>query len=70
MQNVRKLVTKKELKTLLGIPYSSAHIDRLEAAGSFPRRVKLGQCRVAWFLVEVLEWIDTRPRIVMALPSD
>ena len=60
MQLVRKLVSKKELKTVLGIPYSFAHIARLEAAGNFPRRVKLGACRVAWILDEVLEWIEER----------
>ncbi len=60
MQQVRKLVSKKELKTVLGIPYSFAHIARLEAAGKFPRRVKLGACRVAWMLDEVSEWIEER----------
>ena len=60
MLQVRKLVSKKELKTVLGIPYSFAHIARLEAAGKFPRRVKLGACRVAWILDEVSEWIEER----------
>ena len=60
MQQVRKLVSKKELKTVLGIPYSFAHIARLEAAGKFPRRVKLGACRVAWMLDEVTQWIEER----------
>lgn len=60
MQQVRKLVSKKELKTVLGIPYSFAHIARLEADGKFPRRVKLGACRVAWILDEVSEWIEER----------
>jgi prophage regulatory protein len=60
MQQVRKLVSKKELKTVLGIPYSFAHIARLEAAGKFPRRVKLGACRVAWIVDEVSEWIEER----------
>ena len=36
MQQVRKLVSKKELKTVHGIPYSFAHIARLEKAGRFP----------------------------------
>ena len=29
----QKLVSKKELKSVYGIPYSFAHIARLEAAG-------------------------------------
>ena len=36
MQQVRKLVSKKELKSIHGIPYSFAHIARLEKAGVFP----------------------------------
>ena len=56
----QKLVSKKELKSLYGVPYSFAHIARLEAAGQFPRRVKLGACRVAWLSEEVQSWIDER----------
>jgi prophage regulatory protein len=58
----KKLISKKELKSVYGIPYSFAHIARLEAAGKFPRRITLGQCRVAWFAEEVEFWIDERPR--------
>src|SRR5262245_41763176 len=58
----RKLVSKKELKTVYGIPYCFAHIARLEAAGKFPKRVQLGACRVAWYAEEIEEWIDGRPR--------
>jgi prophage regulatory protein len=58
----RKLVSKKELKSVYGIPYCFPHIARLEAAGSFPTRVRLGACRVAWFADEIEEWIDSRPR--------
>jgi prophage regulatory protein len=53
-------VSKKELKSVYGIPYSFAHIARPEAAGSFPKRVRLGACRVAWVAQEVQDWIDER----------
>ena len=33
---------------------------RLEAAGQFPKRIRLGQNRVAWLLKEVEEWLDAR----------
>jgi len=56
----QKLVTKKELKLVYGVPYSFAHIARLEAAGQFPKRVRLGACRVAWLAEEVEAWIDER----------
>lgn len=57
---IRKLVSKKELKSVYGIPYSFAHIARLEAAGLFPKRVRLGACRVAWIADEIQAWIDDR----------
>ena len=67
----QKLVTKKELKSVYGVPYSFAHIARLENAGEFPRRVKLGACRVAWLAAEVQDWIDERvaSRNLAASPS-
>jgi predicted DNA-binding transcriptional regulator AlpA len=55
----RLLVTKKDLKAL-GIPYSFAHIARLESKGLFPMWVKLGACRVAWQMHEIRNWIDGR----------
>src|SRR5665213_764404 len=56
----RKLVSKKELKSVYGVPYSFAHIARLEVAGQFPKRIRLGACRVAWIAEEVDDWIDER----------
>jgi prophage regulatory protein len=45
-------------KTVLErVPFSAAHLARLEKAGLFPRRVKLGTCRVGWVESEVAEWI-------------
>jgi prophage regulatory protein len=58
----RKLVSKKDLKSVYGIPYSFAHIARLEAANKFPKRLRLGACPVAWYANEIEEWIDSRPR--------
>ena len=62
MQQVRKLVSKKELKTVHGIPYSSAHIARLERPANFLKRIQLGACRVAWWEDEVEKWKASRPR--------
>lgn len=55
-----KLVSKKDLKAVYGIPYSFQHIARLELAGKFPQRIRLGECRVAWLAEEVEAWIDER----------
>lgn len=56
----QKLVSKKDLKLVYGIPYSFQHIARLESAGKFPKRIRLGLCRVAWLSAEVEGWIDER----------
>tara|TARA_R110002124_G_scaffold153244_1_gene320216 strand:- start:9989 stop:10216 length:228 start_codon:yes stop_codon:yes gene_type:complete len=56
----KQVVSKKELKTVCGIPYSGQHIARLETAGAFPKRIRLGQNRVVWLLSEVEEWLNAR----------
>ena len=64
---IRKLVSKKGLRETYGIPYSFAHIARLEQSGKFPARLKLGECRVAWYADEIEAWIDSRPRVETSL---
>jgi prophage regulatory protein len=56
----KRLVSKRELRTVCGIPYTPQHIARLEAAGKFPKRVQLGPNRVAWLWSEVDAWICER----------
>ncbi len=53
-----RIIDWKVLKTM--VPYSRQHIARLEAAGTFPKRVPLGQCRVGWVYDEVVAWIEER----------
>ena len=55
-----RILSKKDLRTL--VLYSPAHIDRLEKAGRFPKRVQLGPYRVGWVESEVLEWLQERIR--------
>lgn len=52
------LLTKREVRDL--ILYSYAHIDRLEARGEFPKRVRLGVSRVGWVKDEVITWLQLR----------
>lgn len=42
-----------DLKVQKGLPWSRMHIDRLEKAGKFPRRVRLSSKTVAWSEDEV-----------------
>ena len=54
-------VTQVEDKTAL----SRFTINRLEKAGEFPRRIRLGKNSVGWHEAEVIEWIDSRPRVTV-----
>jgi prophage regulatory protein len=42
------------------IAYSQNHLRRLEAAGKFPKRVRIGDNRVGWVRAEVEAWIEAR----------
>ena len=53
-----RMLSKRQVKEL--VLYSPQHIARLEAAGEFPKRVKLGNNRVGWIEDEVLDWLQTR----------
>nr|WP_254432446.1 AlpA family phage regulatory protein [Magnetospirillum sp. SS-4] len=53
-------MSKKELRTVCGIPCSPQHIQRLETAGKFPKRVRLGCSRIVWLLSEVDQWVSER----------
>jgi prophage regulatory protein len=54
----RRLLRYRELKLEKGIPFSRMHIDRLEKAGKFPRRVRLGLNTVGWFDDELDEHVE------------
>ena len=53
-----RIVSAKERREL--IPYSDMHVWRLEKAGQFPKRIKLGASRVGWSLRELDQWITDR----------
>lgn len=43
--------------------YTPQHIYRLERAGKFPARIRMGQNRVAWRLADVEKWFADRPTV-------
>ncbi len=53
-----RIVSAKERRQF--VPYSDMHIWRLEQAGRFPKRIRLGENRVGWSLRELQEWIAAR----------
>ena len=58
MTNTLKILTRKQVMAV--VPYSQTHLWRLERAGQFPRRIKLGPNRVGWLESEINEWIESR----------
>ena len=42
------------------VPYSRAHLYRLEDQGAFPKRKRIGANRIAWKRSEVEEWLAER----------
>jgi prophage regulatory protein len=55
----RRILNYKQLIEL-GIRFSREHLWRLEAAGLFPRRIRLSPQKVAWFEREILDWLEAR----------
>ena len=52
-----RIITRDQLKEL--VPYSASQIARLEQAGQFPRRLKLGPNRIGWLSSEIENWIES-----------
>ena len=42
------------------VPYSRAHLYRLEDQGEFPKRKRIGANRIAWVRDEVGRWLEDR----------
>lgn len=53
-----KLLSKKQVREK--VVYSVQHITRLEQKGLFPKRIRLGDSRVAWLESEVDDWIEQK----------
>lgn len=61
-----RLVGRAELLRL--VPYCIQHVYRLEKAGEFPKRVRVGARRVAWLHSEIMAWIAARSRVSAERP--
>lgn len=53
-----RVLRKAQVVELVG--YSAMHISRLEKAGKFPGRIRLGPNAVGWLEEEVDAWIRER----------
>lgn len=55
----RKILLKKEVKTILRLKSDSAFQDMINA-GIFPKGFRIGLRRVGWFEDEVNAWLEKR----------
>ena len=55
------LLRLPDVLKLTGLSRSSVY--RLEAKGDFPKRVHLSERATAWRENELLDWIESRPRV-------
>jgi len=56
-----RVITMRQLLEI--VPYTSQHIYRLEVAGKFPKRIRIGENRVAWRYADILKWVTERPTV-------
>jgi len=56
-----KVLKAKEVMALTGL--SRVTIWRYELVGLFPKRVQIGLRRVGWIETEIMDWIQSRPRV-------
>jgi prophage regulatory protein len=57
-ESAMRLLSKKQVREI--VLYSPQHVARLEQAGKFPKRIRLGKSRVGWLEEEVLNWLKAR----------
>jgi prophage regulatory protein len=50
-----RIIDWKQMKEMHLNPYSRQHTKRLEDAGLYPKRVRIGNNRVGWVLDEILK---------------
>ncbi len=56
-----RFLSQKQVRAL--VLYSRAHLRRLEEAGSFPKRVRLGngpRSRIGWIEDEIIDWMRVK----------
>ena len=53
-----RIIRKKELLRSMGL--SDVTIWRMERAGTFPKRIKLGGNSVGWYESEIIEWMEKK----------
>lgn len=57
-----RVIRRTQLLALIGVSCTTQW--RMEKAGQFPARIKLGKGSVGWHLTEVEEWLKDRERVL------
>ncbi|WP_376957678.1 AlpA family phage regulatory protein [Azospirillum sp. A26] len=56
-----RILRFKEVQSRIG-GYSRMHVDRLEKAEKFPKRVQIGANAVGWMESDIVAWVASRTR--------
>jgi len=43
-----------------GITWTRAHLDRLQKAGKFPKKIKIGANTAVYLQSEIIAWVEAR----------
>ncbi|TWA90723.1 AlpA family transcriptional regulator [Azospirillum brasilense] len=54
----KRILRFPQVKAL--VSFSRMHVDRLEKAGSFPKRIRIGVNSVGWLESEVNAWVERK----------
>lgn len=54
-----QILDVSQVQQMVGL--SKPTIYRLMKVGEFPRPIRLSQCRVAWRLIDLENWLHSRP---------
>ena len=59
-QDENAIIVQADLRKRFGIPFHRSHLARLERAGGFPCRLKIGDKTVAYRVADVRAWLASR----------
>lgn len=62
MNDLSRVIREPECREITGICRTTRYL--MEKKGLFPARRKLGGRAIGWMLVEVLEWLNSQPKVL------
>ena len=64
MSTARKLLNSKDVVKLTGLSRVTVWRLSRDPENDFPASIQITENRVGWFENEVIEWLESRPRVL------